>query len=276
MKEQRRWNAKYDNAYNEIPLFSAPYKIRAVGAFGSFSVGPNSYNTYNLFLKTHGQVYLLTVQNSSETMTLVQMNAKEYLTYIDGRCEIMPIEDKDFNARNFGGVIINDVLDFQDDGSSKQYRINLELDLEYLLGERLSKREFIYKLFEKDELEKADPTLFNGSNSITARTSSKKSSTARRFDGLLRDIREGGLLKKSGSSVIGSERDFGLDELIHELMEDMMGATDDTVLRRTQIIDDEEYDSGDIELDDDYYDDEDDEYNEDRDDEEYWDWDDER
>ena len=140
------YQAKYEESYTGIPLFSEPYKIKTVGLF---LYGSSCYEPYGLFLKSHGANYLLIFDNDKKLMTLMSMNLENYLEYMHKDSEILLFDDILFNPRNDGGIVKNDILSY--DGCGR-YTISDERLKDYREGKVLSKKEFIPEFFDTEQV----------------------------------------------------------------------------------------------------------------------------
>lgn len=231
-EDETNWNGSYDEAYNKIPLFSEPYKIRAIGMFSTYSM---SQSRYSIFLKSHGQTYWLNVYNDIEAVSLTTINLKKYLSFIDDNARIFSLHGKLFNPRSVDGVIINDILHYDD--SCRQYNISKELELEYLFGEKLTKKEFVHELFDRKEIEEIAPELLND-RPVTININSKTENVENESKMSIEDIIKGmqtRIYKQFHSSYPYKSGD--LDEKLTDIF-----MHDDLKTRKTLIIDDNEND----------------------------------
>lgn len=191
MKEQLLWTAKYDQAYNTIPLFSEPYKIKACGHFGNYD---GMYESNSVFLKAHGKRYLFKVDNRTRTASLMTVELEDYLRIIDDDFKISPLHNKLFNAHNLAGAVGNDIFRYDDDGF---YRIAKELEHEALFGQRLTKKEFMLEFFDKEEIENASFKLEESPKASTLGMPDKID-----FDGIIEDLEKNSFIKMDLEEVI--------------------------------------------------------------------------
>lgn len=147
MENRKIWEAKYTRGYSDIPLFSEQYKIKVCGIYGTYD---GMYEARNLFLKSHEQNYLLNLDNGTEKISLTSIDLEYYLKNISDGCKILPIHDKLLNPKNECGVMITDILTYND---GHGYGYNNEIGHEYLFGKRITKKEFMTQFFYEKEFE---------------------------------------------------------------------------------------------------------------------------